>query len=264
GQGEAAAAIRALLAGGALCEPGAARRLQDPLSLRCIAPVHGALRAAIAFAEPALAAELNGDSSNPVVLPEEGALGGGTILSTANFHTPLVAIAFDALSQACAQVAHLALARASKLLSAPLSDLPATLSPRGTTRSGFAPALKPVEALVAEIEHLALPVRGGTSVSADGVEDHMTHAPLAVHKLAQIVQRLRLVLAVELMIAAQAVDLRGPVRLGFATAAIHAAVRRVVPPLDDDRPLSADIMHLEATLLADGALLRTIDAALGA
>ncbi|MFQ5467242.1 MAG: aromatic amino acid lyase, partial [Kiloniellaceae bacterium] len=143
GQAESAADIRAHLAGGALREPGAARRLQDPLSLRCVAPVHGALWAALAFAEPALSAELNGDASNPAVLLDDD-----EILSTGNFHTPLLTVAFDAVAQACAQVAQLALARTAKLLVARLSDLPANLSRPGPARSGFAPALQPVEALV--------------------------------------------------------------------------------------------------------------------
>jgi len=256
GQAESAAAMRAHLADGALLQPGAARRLQDPLSLRCAAQVHGALFAALAFAEPALAAELNGDGSNPVVLIDDD-----EILSTGNFHTPLLTVAFDAVAQACAQVAQLALARTAKLLTARLSDLPANLARPGPARSGFAPALKPAEALVAEIEHLALPVRAGVSLSADGVEDHMTHAPLAVRKVTDILWRLRLILAVELMVAAQAVDARGPLALGAGCAAAHRAVRGVVPPLDDDRPLGRDIERLDDELLANGALLRLACAA---
>lgn len=256
GQETAARRLLAFLQGGTLPEAGAARRLQDPLSLRCVAPVHGALYAALAFADQALAPELNGDSSNPVILAEAG-----EILSTPNFHTPLLAVAFDAASQAVTQCAHLAVARISKLLVERLTDLPANLSGRGPTRSGFAPLLKPAEALLAEIEHLALPVRGGLSLSADGVEDHMTHAPQAVQKLGEAVQRLRLVAAIELIVAAQAVELRAVDRLGRATAIAFAAVRRHVPTLDEDRPLGAAVNALDAALLEDGALLDEIRAA---
>jgi len=253
GQAEASAALRALLGGGGLLAPGAARRLQDPLSLRCVAQVHGALRATLDFTAPVLAAELNGDASNPAVLISDDA-----ILSNGNFHTPLLAIAFDAVALACAQAAQLCLARTSKHLLARLSELPAHLSPHGPTRSGFAPVLKPVEALVAEIEHLALPVRGGLSLSADGVEDHMTHAPQAVHKLMEIVWRLRLVLAAELIVAAQAVEMRGIDKLGAGTGRAFDAVRAMVAPLDDDRPLAPDIERVDAELLANGILLERI------
>lgn len=254
GQAEAAAAMRLLLEGGELFTPGAARRLQDPLSLRCVAQVHGALHAVMEFAAQALDAEINGDSSNPAVLAADG-----EILSTGNFHTPLLAIAFDAVSQACLQVAHLGLARISKLLLARLSDLPANLSPRGVTRSGFAPLMKPAEALIAEIEHQAQPVRGGLSLSADGVEDHMTHAPQAVGKLTRIAEPMRLLIATELTIASQAVEMRGAIQLGPRMRHVLREVRALVAPLDDDRPLSGDIARLEATLLASGRLSRGVN-----
>ena len=128
GQIETAAAIRTLLEGGGLT-PGTARRLQDPVSLRCVPQVHGALHAALEFARPVLDAELNGDSSNPAVLAQDN-----EVLSNGNFHTPLLAIALDTVSQACAQVAHLALARISKLLLPRMTDLPANLSPHDATR----------------------------------------------------------------------------------------------------------------------------------
>lgn len=259
GQEHSARLLLGYLRGGGLTEAGAARRLQDPISLRCVSPVHGALHAALDFAEQTLAPELNGDSSNPVVLPEHD-----DILSTANFQTPLLAVAFDAASQALAQCTHLAVARISKLLVERLTDLPANLTRLGPTRSGFAPLLKPAEALLAEIEHLAMPVRGGLSLSADGVEDHMTHAPQAVHKLGEAVQRLRLIAAIELIVAAQAVELRGVERLGAATAATFAAVRRHVPALDEDRPLGAAINAVDASLLANDVLLAEIRAALQA
>ena len=250
GQAETAAEVRNLLEGSALTEPGAARRLQDPISLRCIAPVHGALKAALDFAQPALEADLNGDSSNPAVY-----LDTGDLLSNGNFHTPLLTIAFDTVTQALAQVATLSLARTCKQLTERLSDLPGRLSQRGPTRSGFAPLLKPAEALLAEINHLALPAQGGLSLSAEGVEDHNTHAPQAAYKLAEAVWRLRLILAIELIVAAQAVEMRGVERLGHGTARALSAVRDAVQPLDDDRAWSGDIEHLEATLLANGRLL---------
>ena len=257
GQAWAAAGLRALLAGGLLPQPGAARRVQDPLSLRCVAPVHGSLRAAIDFARPALDAELNGAADNPLVLLEDE-----TIVSTGNFQTPLLALSFDTLTQAVAQVAALSLSRSGKLLLGRLSALPDNLSPRGPSRSGFAPLLKTGEALLAEIRHLAGPVPVEPRWAGDGVEDEITNAPLAARKAADALTRLRLLLAIELAVAAQAVELARPERLGNGAAAALARVREVVPPLDDDRPLGADVTRLDEALLANGALLEAVHGAL--
>ena len=253
GQAWAAEGLRALLQGGLLFDPGTARRLQDPISLRCIAPVHGSLRAAIDFARPAVEAELNGAADNPLVLIEDD-----EILSTGNFQTPLLALAMDSLAQGVAQVAALSLSRSGKLLVERLSGLPANLSPHGPSRSGYAPLLKAGEALMAEIRHLANPVPVEPRWAADGVEDDLTNAPLAARKAADAVGRLRLLLAMELAIAVQAVELAAPAKLGPAVAAAMQAVRRVVAPLDEDRALSADIAALDRDLLASGALLEAV------
>ena len=250
GQVWAAEGLRDLLAGSLLLEAGAARRLQDPISLRCVAPVHGSLRAALDFAAPAVDAELNGMADNPLVLIEAD-----EILSSGNFLTPLLALAMDSVTMAIAQVAALSLGRSGKLLLERLSGLPPTLSPHGPSRSGFAPLLKAGEALVAEIRHLAQPVSAEPRWAADGVEDEVTNAPLAARKAGEAVERLRLVLAIELAVAAQAVELAKPERLGRGPAAARAAVREVVPPLDEDRALSYDIQKLEEALLKEGQLL---------
>jgi len=253
GQAWAAETLRDLLSGGLLFEPGAARRLQDPISLRCIAPVHGSLRAVIDFARPTVEAELNGAADNPLVLVEDD-----EILSTGNFQTPLLALAMDGLAQGLAQVASLSLSRSGKLLLERLSGLPANLSPHGPSRSGYAPLLKAGEALMAEIRHLANPVPVEPRWAADGVEDDLTNAPLAARKAADAVARLRLLLAMELAIAVQAVELAAPARLGPAVTTAMEAVREVVPPLDEDRALSPDIAALDELLLANGALLEAV------
>ncbi len=250
GQAWAAEDLLRQLEGSLLREPGNARRLQDPISLRCTAPVHGSLRAAIGFARPAVEAEINGRSDNPLVLPEDD-----EIVSTGNFLTPLLALSLDTLTQAVAQVAALSVNRTAKLLLAPLSGLPGVLTAKGQGRSGYGPLLKSGEALANEIRHLALPVPLEPRWSGDGVEDELTNAPLAADKAARALEKLRLILALELAVAAQAIDLAAPARLGRAPAIVHAAVREVVAPLDEDRSLSGDVMRLDETLLAGGALL---------
>ena len=255
GQVAAATQLRRILAGGALTEPGAARRLQDPISLRCVAQVHGSLGAALDFLRPSLEAEMNGVGDNPLVLIEAR-----EILSSGNFHTPALALGLETLGQALAHVAALSVSRAARLLTERHSDLPANLSRHGSSRSGFTPLMKPAEALLQEIRHHALPAPMELRWAADGVEDDLTNAPLAARKAAEILSRLNLVLAIELLIAAQAVDLAKVDRLGAGTAAAYQAVRREVPPLDDDRPHGPDAERLERALLSGGQLVATVRA----
>ena len=256
GQIEAAAELRGLLDGGALTEPGAARRLQDPISLRCIAQVHGSLISALAFARPAIDAEVNGAGDNPLVLVDDE-----EILSSGNFHTTALALAMETLGQALAQMAALSVARSVRLLVERHSGLPANLTRHGPTQSGFAPLTKVAEALLQEIRHHAMPAPLELRAGADGVEDDLTNAPLAAGKVQEIIWRLQLVQAIELLVAAQAVDLAGVERLGLGTAIAMKAVRDRVPTLDQDRPQSPDIEHLQQSLLANGNLLELINKA---
>lgn len=153
GQSRAAGELLALLDGGELTDPRAARRVQDPLSLRCAAQVHGAAYAALDFAAAALDPELNGCGDNPVVLADSG-----EILSCGNFHTPALALALDTVALALTQTAALSAERMRRLLDPAVSGLPANLSPHGPERSGFAPLTKTAQALVAEIRLRSVPV----------------------------------------------------------------------------------------------------------
>ncbi len=256
GQVWAADQVMKLLAGGALVTPGAARRVQDPISLRCVAQVHGSLRAAIDFARPAVAAELNGACDNPLVLADDG-----QIISTGNFHTPALALALETLAQAIAQTAALSVSRTCRLLIERLSGLPANLSPHGPTSSGFAPLLKVAESLLQDIRHKAQPAPIDLRWAADGVEDDLTNAPLAARKLSESLESLVLVAACELIVAAQAVELSKAEPLGRGTAAALAVVRDVVPPLDEDRPHGRAVERLAREALDSGRFLSEIRAA---
>jgi histidine ammonia-lyase len=243
GQAEAAAEFLDLLDGTLLTEPGEARRLQDPLSLRCVSQVHGALKSALAFAYAALDPEINGAGDNPLVLVEDD-----TILSTGNFHTTGLALAFDTLAIALCQTSSISASRARRLLTSELTDLPAWLSPKSLSSSGFGPMSKTGQALMAEIRFFAQPASIDPRAGAEGVEDDASNAPLAVRKAADILERMRLLLAIEIMEAAQAVDLRRPQRLGRAAQALYDLVRSAVPPLEEDRPLGPEVEHVAATI----------------
>jgi histidine ammonia-lyase len=247
GQADASARLRALLAGSDLFESGRARRLQDPLSFRCLAPVLGAAAEALAAARRAVEADLNGAGDSPAVLDD------GDMISTVNFDTTALAIAFEALGLAASHVAAAAVFRIAKLMSPGLSDLPRFLTPRGGGRTGFATAQKTAAALEAEIRHLALPVGALTAPVADGIEDYAPMTPRVVTKTRDILRRLNRLAAIELVVAAQAVDLRPGIRLGSGTQATHRFVRARVPALDEDRPTGPDFERIAAAL-ADGTL----------
>jgi histidine ammonia-lyase len=243
-QSRAARELLALLDGGELGDPRHARRVQDPVSLRCSAQVHSALHAALDFARAALEPELNGCGDNPVVLADTG-----EILSSGNFHTPALALAFDTLALALTQTASISAERMRRLLDPAVSGLPANLSPYGPERSGFAPLAKTAQALVAEIRLLSAPVSTDPRHGADAVEDDSTNAALGARRLATMLVRLRQLLAVEAVAAAQAVDLTAPSALGRGPELLHRAIRELVPRLDDDRPCGVDVDKVSGDVL---------------
>ncbi len=256
GQAWAAAGLRGLLAGGALTAPGAARRLQDPLSLRCVSQIHGSLRTALDLLATAVAPELHGAADNPLVLTADE-----EILSTGNFHVPALALALDATAIALAQVAGAGAERQARLKTARLSGLPAGLSPQGVTSSGLAPLTKTAQALAVEIRHLAAPLSIMPTISGDAVEDDSTGAAHAALRVRDQLERLWRVAAIELIVAAQAVDLAAPESLGDGTSAAFAAVREWVDRLDEDRPVGPDVERLATRGLAGGQLLARVHAA---
>jgi histidine ammonia-lyase len=206
------------------------------VSLRCAAQVHGALHAALDFALAALEPELNGCGDNPVVLADTG-----EILSSGNFHTPALALGFDTVALALTQTAAISAERMRRLLNPAVSGLPANLSPYGPERSGFAPLAKTAQALVAEIRALSAPVCTDPRHGADAVEDDSTNAALGARRLTTMLVRLRQLLAVEALAAAQAVDLAAPATMGRGPGLLHRAIRELVPRLDDDRPCGVDV-----------------------
>lgn len=238
-----AQALHRLLAGGALLEPSAARRLQDPLSLRVAPHVLAACLDALDHARSATDIELASSDDNPAVLVESD-----RIVPNSNFDATHLALAFDALALAMARVAASAGERLAKLMSPASSDLPRFLAPQEQPgANGFATLQKTVSALVADIAHAASPLPFTVVPVADRVEDYASMAMPGIRRVQGIVAHLRLLVAIELIVAAQACDLRGA-RLGDGTKALHAAIRDRVPPLTHDRPTSPDIATLDRAI----------------
>jgi histidine ammonia-lyase len=238
GQRETAARLRALLDGSALTMPGAARRVQDPLSFRVVAQVHGSLQAALDAARNAAEIELNSAADSPLVITDDDVM-----LSNGNFHVPHLALAFDAAAIACAQAASLAAERVIRFMSPAFTDLPLQLTRHGPSHSGFATVQKTLTALWSEIRLRANPGSLDFLPVSEGSEDHATMALGTVEKLGETLERIRYLVAIELIVAAQALDLRSTSveTLGKGTRVAYACVRSAVPVLDGDRPLGPDI-----------------------
>jgi histidine ammonia-lyase len=206
----------------------------------------------------AVGPELQGAADNPLVLTDDE-----EILSTGNFHVPALALALDATALAVAQVAAASSERQARLKTERLSGLAPGLSPLGLTSSGLSPLSKTAQALTVEIRHLAAPLSIMPTISADAVEDDSTGATHAALRLRDQLGRMELLAAIELIVAAQAVDLAAPARLGAGTAAGFAVVREWVQTLEEDRPVGPDVERLAAHALAGGELLARVHAAVG-
>lgn len=248
GQLDAAKGLRDRLEGSELFVAGEARRLQDPLSIRNIAQVHGSVHAMLKVSLEALMCEINGASDNPAVILESN-----EILSNGGYLPPHISVTLNATAQAFVHLAALQTSRISKQLFERFSGLSNGLSYAGAEGAGLGPVMKTVEALFAEISHLATPPPIYPGISADGLEDVVTHAAIPTKNLFPIAKRLRQLSAIEAIVAAQAIDLRKLTKpIARTLIPIHAKVRSVSAPLESDRALGAEIEQL-ASLIEHGA-----------
>lgn len=240
--------LRGLLAGSELWKPGSARFLQDPLTFRCVPQLHGAAQDALRFVEEQLAIELNAHQGNPLVVEDEGAL-----VSVGNFDMQPLATALDLARIALAPVLTACVERALKLLSPRFSGLSEGLAAgEGTWEDGLSELGVAAQAIAAEARLLAQPVSYelASTTQESGVEDRTALASLAARRLDEMLALGRRLLAVELAVAAQAIDLRGRPQLGAGALAAYRLVRERIPFVG-----SPDAMPLPLEELA--AVLRT-------
>jgi histidine ammonia-lyase len=217
--------LRALLAGSWLLEPGNARNLQDPLTFRSIAQILGAARDALGYVRATIETELNSAQGNPAVVLAER-----RIVSVGNLDVVAVAAALDLARIALAPVVTSAAERTVKLLQSPVSGLPAGLAAEPDTgEDALAEFAVAAQSIAAEARSLAHPVSFEvvSSSKAEGIEDRTTMAPLSARRLAEMADLAARVVALELFVAAQAVDLRRPARLGDGTGRALRLVREL-------------------------------------
>ncbi|MES2945270.1 MAG: aromatic amino acid ammonia-lyase [Pseudomonadota bacterium] len=247
GQIEVAEQLRQLLKGSTLLQSGAARRVQDPVSMRVVAQVHGAVQGMVDTARQQVEIELNSAADSPLVLADEGVM-----LSNGNFHIPALALALDACAIALAQASSMSVARCQRFMTPALTGLPLQLTRHGPAHSGFATVQKTLTALWAEIRLRANPGSLDYMPVSEGLEDHACMAFGVAEKLCELLERVRYLIAIELLISAQAVDLRGLAEadLGEGTRATYRQLRAIIPMLDEDRPLGPDIDCVQMAVAA--------------
>lgn len=249
GQQQAAAQLITLLQHSALLQPGNARRLQDPLSIRNIAQVHGCVQATLDTLTQAVTDEINGASDNPAVLADHE-----LVLSHGGYLPVYLSVTLNSTLQAMVHLAALQVSRMSKLLFERFSGLANGLTAAGSDGAGLAPLMKTAESLFAEITHLATPPPIYPGVSADGLEDVVTHAAIPAQAAMAIARRLQQLTAIEILVALQAIDVRDiEASLAPALRAYYRKLRQVTPMVEQDRPLGADIERI-ATLIDQGQL----------
>jgi histidine ammonia-lyase len=233
-------------------------RVQDAYSLRCAPQVHGAARDTVTHAELVADRELASAIDNPVVLDD------GRVESNGNFHGAPVAYVLDFLAIAVADVASMAERRTDRMLDVARSHgLPPFLADDPGVDSGHMIAHYTQAAIVSECKRLAVPASVDSIPTSAMQEDHVSMGWSAARKLRKAVEGLSTVLAIELLTAARALDLRAPLTPAPATAAAVAALRETVPGPGSDRHLAPDIAAAEQ-LVRSGALNAAVDAVLEA
>jgi len=256
GQERSAANIRAALAGSHRTHDRGSARLQDAYSLRCAAQVHGAAREAFAFFARLVALDLDAATDNPLVFDDPP-----EVISAGNFHGQALALAFDTLRLALADLGTISERRTFRLVSPSTNGaLPAFLSPQAGTSSGYMIVQYASAALVSELRALAHPVSTDSIPTSDNQEDHVSMGMTGALMTLDAIPRLERIVGYELLCACQAIDC-DPGPPGRVVGALHAAVRERVAPLVEDRPPAHDLAALLDLVTGGGAagLLATAD-----
>lgn len=232
-------------------------RVQDAYSLRCCPQIHGASKDAVDYVRGRVEIEINSVTDNPLIFKEDR-----TGISGGNFHGQPMALSFDFLKIAESELADVSERRIERLTNPAYSGLPAFLTPNGGVNSGFMIVQYSAAALVSENKVLAHPASVDSIPSSAGQEDHVSMGTIAARQAGEIGRNVRRVLAMELMVACQGIDMRGNKGLGKGTQAAYELVRKGVARLEEDREMYEDINYCER-IIEDGSLVRVVEEALG-
>jgi histidine ammonia-lyase len=234
GQIETARNIRRILAGSELIEREKAH-VQDPYSFRCIPQVHGASKDAIAYVASVLMNEINSVTDNPTVFPDDD-----LIISGGNFHGQPLAITYDFLAIALAELGNISERRTATLILG-LRQLPEFLVANPGLNSGFMIPQYAAAAMVSQNKLYCAPASVDSIVSSNGQEDHVSMGANAATKLLKLIDNLERIFAVELMTAAQALEFRRPAKTSPYLEDFLARYREDVAFVNEDRIMYKDI-----------------------
>ncbi|MFN8221258.1 MAG: histidine ammonia-lyase [Fimbriimonadales bacterium] len=246
GQNQVAERLRDLLAGSEIRESHRENdpRVQDPYCLRCMPQVHGAVRDAVAHATRILETESGSATDNPLVFPN------GDVISGGNFHGAPLAGVLDYVALSLTDLASISERRIDRMLNPDTNEgLPAFLCAHPGISSGFMMAHVTAAALLNEAKVLSHPASVDSVPTSAGKEDHVSMGMTSALKLRQVVANVAGVLAIEAMVAAEALEYRKPLKPGVGVARAYEQVRTVVPRLEADRMLGPDIDRLAARLV---------------
>lgn len=233
-------------------------QVQDGYSLRCAPQVHGATRDTIAHARGVFQIEINSVTDNPLIFAERG-----EAVSAGHFHGQPLALPLDFLAIAVAELANISERRTERMVNPALSNgLPAFLVARPGLNSGYMVAQYTAAALVSENKVYCHPASVDSIPTSAGQEDHVSMGTNGARKLMKVVDNAYHVLAVELLCAVQALELRQELPAGRGVEAVRRFVRTHVPHLDEDRMI-ADEIRLIAERIEDGSLVAAVEEAIG-
>jgi histidine ammonia-lyase len=246
GQVRVAAAIHELIQGSEiLVSHVKCDRVQDPYSFRCQPQVMGAALDLLENAARTLTIEAGAVTDNPIVFADEdSAISGG------NFHAQPVAFAADIITMALCEVGSISERRVSVLVDPKMSGLPAFLTEDSGVNSGLMIPQVTAAALVSENKSFAFPASVDSIPTSAGQEDHVSMAPIAARKAAQVARNAAGVIAVELMAGAEGIDYHAPLRTSPKLREVHAAVRALSPHFAADRYWADEMSALQAAVTA--------------
>ncbi|WP_458207290.1 histidine ammonia-lyase [Haladaptatus sp. NG-SE-30] len=244
-------------------------RVQDAYSIRCLPQVHGAVRDAVAHLRDAVEIELNSATDNPLIFPADSVnsrasgTGDAAVLSGGNFHGDPLALPLDYLTNAVTEIAAISERRVDRLLNPNVqeSHLPPFLTEHSGLQSGYMIAQYTAAALLNENRSIGRASMDNTPVSGNQ-EDHVSMSAQSAYNARRAVSNALSIVGIELICGAQAAEfVSDDLEHGVGTGAAYDAVREVVPPLTDDRPIHEDISAAE-TLVWSGLLEERVEDAL--
>ncbi|WP_202708309.1 histidine ammonia-lyase [Sporosalibacterium faouarense] len=257
GQMNTAKNILSILNGSEMTSEQGEIRVQDAYTLRCIPQIHGASKDAIDYVIEKINIEINSATDNPLIFEEvEEVISGG------NFHGQPMALSFDFLSIALAELGNVSERRLERLVNPALSNLPAFLVEKGGLNSGFMIVQYSAASLVSENKVLSHPSSVDSIPSSANQEDHVSMGTIGARKAREILGNVRKVLAMEILGACQAIDLRGKKQLGAGTSIAYKIIRENTDKIVDDKIMYKEINKCE-DLIKSNEIVAEVEKAIG-